>query len=203
MLFAVSWAATWPAKLPTRVSTATPISSLITCCARLSAWKWITWQRATMSVWTVTTEPRVCFEVSTQARTSPISCGAFHAAALERLMFPLGEYSKQEVRELAARYDLAVKEKVESQEICFVENDSVEEFIREFNAEERGEAPPPASTLPGPVVDGSGKVVGEHRGSAFYTIGQRKGLGISLGRPAYVVGLISRTTKLRWAGERT
>jgi tRNA-specific 2-thiouridylase len=116
--------------------------------------------------------------------------------ALERLMFPLGEFRKPEVRAMAARYDLMVKEKVESQEICFVENDSVEEFIREFNAEERGEAPAPASTLPGPVVDGSGKVVGEHRGSAFYTIGQRKGLGISLGRPAYVVRIDTASNEI-------
>ncbi|MBW7995238.1 MAG: tRNA 2-thiouridine(34) synthase MnmA [Candidatus Glassbacteria bacterium] len=109
-----------------------------------------------------------------------------HRAALDKLVFPLGEFRKPEVRELAGKYGLAVREKTESQEICFVENDSVEDFIRNYSAGGEIEPGYPASTVPGPVVDRSGQVVGEHRGSAFYTIGQRKGLGVSLGRPVYI-----------------
>lgn len=106
--------------------------------------------------------------------------------ALDRLLFPLGEYFKPDVREMAGKLGLAVREKVESQEICFVENDSVEEFIRDYTATSGEHQTGSPSMMPGPVVDSSGEVVGEHRGSAFYTIGQRKGLGVSLGRPVYI-----------------
>jgi len=107
-------------------------------------------------------------------------------SSLNRLLFPLGEYNKGQVRALAGEYGLEVREKVESQEVCFVENDDLEAFIRQSAAERVEGDETPLSTRPGPVLDSSGKVVGEHRGSAFYTIGQRKGLGVSLGRPVYV-----------------
>jgi len=107
--------------------------------------------------------------------------------ALPFLLFPLGEYRKSEVRELAHRFGLAVAEKVESQEICFVESGSIEEYIRSHQ-QERGETDHPG-LKPGEVVDTRGRKLGEHRGAAFYTIGQRKGLGVSLGKPAYVTSV--------------
>jgi tRNA-specific 2-thiouridylase len=99
----------------------------------------------------------------------------------------LGEYRKPEVRELARRYGLRVAEKVESQEICFVESGSIEEYIRSRQQERGGTDHP--GLKPGEVVDTLGRKVGEHHGAAFYTIGQRKGLGVSLGKPAYITSV--------------
>ncbi len=107
-------------------------------------------------------------------------------SALDKLLFPLGGFNKPEVRQLAGKYLLAVQEKVESQEVCFVEDDSVEKFIKAYTEENEGGGQSPGSTKPGPVLDSDGQEVGRHRGSAFYTIGQRKGLGVALGKPVYV-----------------
>jgi tRNA-uridine 2-sulfurtransferase len=106
--------------------------------------------------------------------------------ALDKLLFPLGDYSKPDVRELAGKYAMAAREKAESQEICFVENDSVEQFIRSYTESRESGERIPESTKSGTVFDTEGREVGRHRGSAFYTIGQRKGLGVALGRPVYV-----------------
>ncbi len=106
--------------------------------------------------------------------------------ALDMLQFPLGTFSKPQVRELAGKYGLAAREKAESQEVCFVENDSVESFIRAYTGAPEGSGQGPENTRPGPVLDSRGREVGRHGGSAFYTIGQRKGLGVALGRPVYV-----------------
>ncbi len=99
---------------------------------------------------------------------------------LAKTLFPLGEMTKAEVRQKAKALNLAVADKPESQEICFVEDDDYGRFIRE-NA--------PELVRPGPIIDRTGKVVGEHQGIAFYTIGQRKGVGHHRGAPKYVVGL--------------
>ncbi len=112
--------------------------------------------------------------------------------ALDKLLFPLGGFSKPEVRALAAKYALAVGDKVESQEVCFVENDSLEHFIRDYTESGEGGGKNPLSTKPGPVLDSLGREVGTHRGSAFYTIGQRKGLGVALGKPVYVTRIDTR-----------
>ncbi|OGC30627.1 tRNA 2-thiouridine(34) synthase MnmA [candidate division WOR-1 bacterium RIFOXYB2_FULL_48_7] len=97
---------------------------------------------------------------------------------LAHTLFPLGEMTKEAVRQLAKQYKLPVAAKPESQEICFVENDDYSDFIK-TNA--------PELVRPGKIVDTSGQVVGEHQGIAFYTIGQRKGLGAHLGGARYVV----------------
>lgn len=99
---------------------------------------------------------------------------------MSRLLFPLGEYTKAEVREIAARLGLPVAQKPDSQEICFVEAGRHGEFV----AERAG-----GRVRPGPIVDTTGKVVGQHRGLAYYTVGQRRGLGISGPRPFYVLCL--------------
>jgi tRNA-specific 2-thiouridylase len=97
---------------------------------------------------------------------------------LAHAMFPLGRLTKKEVREIARDAGLRTAEKPESQEICFVSHG-----YRQFLAE-RGVTPEP-----GPIVDVSGKVLGKHSGIPFYTVGQRRGLGVSGGEALYVVDL--------------
>ena len=103
-------------------------------------------------------------------------------AELSRLIFPLGEYTKDEVRRIAARCNLPVAAKPDSEEICFVPNNDYRSFLA-------GRVP----QHPGTIVDiTSGAAVGAHTGIAGYTIGQRKGLG-AFGAPRYVVGLQPET----------
>lgn len=100
---------------------------------------------------------------------------------LSHAMFPLGDFSKAEVRDLAARFGLKVAAKAESQEICFIPDGDYRTFLRPRLD---------AGTLrPGPVVDTAGKVLGEHQGLPFYTVGQRRGLGIAAAQPLHVVSV--------------
>jgi tRNA-specific 2-thiouridylase len=99
---------------------------------------------------------------------------------LARLLFPIGEYTKSEVRAMATRRDLASADRPESQDICFVPGGD----YRNLLAEER-----PASLRPGPIVDQQGHQIGQHAGLPLYTIGQRKGLGVATGQPLYVTRL--------------
>ena len=99
---------------------------------------------------------------------------------LKSVLFPLGGMKKEEVRRLAQKYNLKVAEKVESQEICFIPDDNYSKFILEKVS--------PDAVKPGDIVDSSGKVLGKHSGIHNYTIGQRKGLGIALPKPLYVIG---------------
>ncbi len=96
---------------------------------------------------------------------------------LEHARFPLGELTKPEVRDVARGLGLATADKPESQEICFVPGGDYRDALRE-RADWRPE--------PGPLIDVGGERVGEHRGSAGYTVGQRQGLGVALGEPRYV-----------------
>jgi tRNA-specific 2-thiouridylase len=97
---------------------------------------------------------------------------------LSKTLFPLGELTKPEVREIARRAGLATSEKAESQEICFVEGRSYADFVAEY----AGERTPVA----GEIVTESGEVVGQHGGIHKFTVGQRKGL-VATGKPQYVV----------------
>lgn len=101
---------------------------------------------------------------------------------LDYLRFPLGHlHSKAETRALAAKYGLAVADKPDSQDICFVPNGNYAAVIEKLR---------PGAADPGDIVDQQGNVLGQHRGVIHYTIGQRKGLGIGgLGEPLYVVRL--------------
>jgi tRNA-specific 2-thiouridylase len=104
---------------------------------------------------------------------------------LARTDFPLGGLSKHEVRELARRLAVPVAEKPESQEICFVPTGNYVRFIESFLQEQ-------GSRLPeefGEIVSTSGEVLGRHNGLHHFTVGQRRGLGFSTGRPVYVVAL--------------
>lgn len=105
---------------------------------------------------------------------------------LAHTLFPLGGYLKSEVREMAAGYGLAVADKPDSQEICFIPDDDYKRFLREETDVEQ---------IPGPIVDVAGNRLGTHRGLVNYTVGQRKGLGLAVGRPVFVVALdVERNT---------
>jgi tRNA-uridine 2-sulfurtransferase len=112
---------------------------------------------------------------------------------LSRAYFPLGEMLKSEVREIARDSKLYTADKKESQEICFVPDGKYSEFIdRYLNAEERtGEIP-----SGGEIVNTKGETVGEHTGIHRYTIGQRRGLGISNEKPLYVVQIEAARNKI-------
>ena len=101
-------------------------------------------------------------------------------------MFPLGNMSKPETRAAARTHGLAVSEKQESQEICFVPDGDYAGFIdRYLMAENAGEQKPGT----GEIIDSSGVVLGQHQGIHRYTIGQRRGIGIAGSRPLYVLSI--------------
>src|SRR5947208_9393189 len=102
---------------------------------------------------------------------------------LSRTLFPLGDMTKPEVRECARRQGLALAEKPDSQEICFVPGGDYKRFIDAYLAE-RGDALPETA---GELVTTNGEVIGEHTGIHNFTVGQRKGLGVATGSPLYVI----------------
>lgn len=104
------------------------------------------------------------------------------ADKLSRIILPLGDFSKDETRRLAAQMNLPVADKPDSQEICFVPNDDYKNFIL-------SREPAAQALQAGEIIDSSGKVLGSHNGVANYTIGQRKGLGIAAPQPLYVTKL--------------
>ena len=111
---------------------------------------------------------------------------------LARTLFPLGGYTKAEVRELARELRLAVAAKDDSQEICFVPNGDYAAFMEAY-FREQGHSPAGAR---GEIVDTSGRVLGEHEGVHRFTIGQRKGLGIAAGEPLYVIATDPHTQRV-------
>src|ERR1700740_546201 len=102
---------------------------------------------------------------------------------LSRTLFPLGDMTKPEVRELARKHGLALAEKPDSQEICFVPGGDYKRFIDAYLAEQGGSLPDTA----GELVTTSGEVIGEHTGIHNFTVGQRKGLGVATGSALYVI----------------
>jgi tRNA-specific 2-thiouridylase len=99
-------------------------------------------------------------------------------AELDFLRFPLGGLTKDETRAAARRFGLAVADKRDSQDICFVPNGSYARLVEHLR---------PTACEPGDIVDRAGRVVGEHSGIAHFTVGQRKGLGIAAAEPLYVL----------------
>ena len=106
-------------------------------------------------------------------------------AQLSRTLFPLGSLTKPEVRELARSRGLALAEKPDSQEICFIPGGDYKQFITAY-LEEQGEQVPRSA---GELVASSGEVIGRHEGIANFTVGQRKGLGVSSPTPLYVLAI--------------
>ena len=102
---------------------------------------------------------------------------------LSRTLFPLGHMTKPEVRELARKLGLALAEKPDSQEICFVPGGDYKRFLDAY-LEEQGQSLPDTA---GELVTANGQVIGEHAGIHNFTVGQRKGLGVATGSPLYVI----------------
>ncbi|MBT3267050.1 tRNA 2-thiouridine(34) synthase MnmA [Candidatus Poribacteria bacterium] len=96
---------------------------------------------------------------------------------LSRTLFPLGDMTKDEVRDVAREMGLITAEKAESQDICFIPDDDYRRFLRERL---------PGAVEPGVIADADGREVGRHSGAANYTVGQRRGLGIAAAAPVYV-----------------
>jgi tRNA-uridine 2-sulfurtransferase len=102
---------------------------------------------------------------------------------LSRTLFPLGDMTKPEVRERARKHGLVIAEKPDSQEICFVPGGDYKSFLEAYLSEQ-GETPAGVS---GELVTADGKVIGHHGGVHNFTVGQRKGLGVTTGSPLYVI----------------
>ncbi|MGZ3316115.1 MAG: tRNA 2-thiouridine(34) synthase MnmA [Isosphaeraceae bacterium] len=114
---------------------------------------------------------------------SYVLCG-LRPELLPHVLFPVGEHSKAEIRAIAREHNLPVHDKPESQEICFVPDDDYLNFVRERR---------PDHDSSGQIVDQEGHVLGMHAGIEGFTIGQRRGLGVALGSPRYVVQIEPRT----------
>jgi len=114
---------------------------------------------------------------------------AMTQAQMSKVWFPLGEFGdKQETRRMAAELGLPVANKPDSQEICFVSDaGGYKEFLRKNR---------PQMFQKGELVDTSGRVIGEHDGVADFTVGQRRGIGVAVGTPLYVVGLEPKANRV-------
>jgi tRNA-specific 2-thiouridylase len=106
---------------------------------------------------------------------------------LKRIMLPVGGYQKQEIRALASQLDMRIADKRDSQEICFVSSGHHAEFVRQRRG---GEG------MQGEIVTTAGDVVGNHDGIERYTVGQRRGLGVALGEPRFVVRIESESKRV-------
>jgi tRNA-specific 2-thiouridylase len=111
---------------------------------------------------------------------------------LSRTLFPLGRLTKPEVREVARQHGLALAEKPDSQEICFIPGGDYKQFLTAY-LEEQGEQFPESS---GELVASTGEVIGRHEGISSFTVGQRKGLGVSSPTPLYVLKIDSASHRV-------
>ncbi len=110
---------------------------------------------------------------------------------LKHTLMPVGEYTKDEIRKMAGDIGLRVADKPDSQDICFVPDGDYASYIMKNAAEEDRE-----KIMPGNFVLSDGTVVGRHKGIIHYTVGQRKGLGIALGYPAFVLAIRPETNEV-------
>jgi tRNA-specific 2-thiouridylase len=99
-------------------------------------------------------------------------------AQLKKALFPVGDHPKSEIRRLAQEFGLPTASRPDSQDLCFLAGEDYREFIKRYA---------PDILQPGPIVSRDGKLLGRHQGLSFYTIGQRKGLGLSTKQPFYVL----------------
>jgi tRNA-specific 2-thiouridylase len=106
---------------------------------------------------------------------------------LSHALFPLGDLTKASVRAIAHDFNLPVAERKDSQDLCFLGDGNYQDFLKRNHT---------ASIHPGPIISADGKILGEHQGLAFYTIGQRKGLGISSSEPFFVIEKDVKTNSL-------
>jgi tRNA-specific 2-thiouridylase len=106
---------------------------------------------------------------------------------LSRTLMPIGNFTKEEVREKAQKLGLSVAQRHESQEICFIPDNDYVRFLRQRI---------PKAFRSGPIVDRKNRVLGQHEGIAHFTIGQRKGMGIAASQPLYVLSMQSDTNTI-------
>jgi tRNA-specific 2-thiouridylase len=111
---------------------------------------------------------------------------------LSRSEFPLGEFSKDEVREIARRAALPVADKPDSMELCFVPNGNYVQFIHAYASENKIAI----NSREGDIVTETGELLGRHNGFHNFTIGQRKGLGLAAGKPLYVLAIEPETNRV-------
>ena len=107
-------------------------------------------------------------------------------------LFPTGNYTKDKIREIADKMGLPVANKPDSQEICFIPDKNYHKFLKDYI---------PEAVEPGPIVDEQGKIMGRHRGIVFYTVGQRRGLGIPEKAPLYVIAIEPRKNTIVVGGK--
>ena len=111
---------------------------------------------------------------------------------LEHALLPIGNFTKERVREIARELEIPAAARPESQEICFIPDDDYPKFLKECI---------PQAVKPGPILDSEGGTLGKHRGILFYTIGQRKGLGLSTKEPLYVTDIIQERNTIVVGGK--
>ncbi|NQU29349.1 MAG: tRNA 2-thiouridine(34) synthase MnmA [Anaerolineae bacterium] len=97
---------------------------------------------------------------------------------LAQSLFPVGDFPKEEIRDIARSFDLPTASRSDSQDLCFLAGGDYRDFLREYA---------PETTQPGEIISRDGTLLGEHQGLAFYTIGQRKGLGFAASEPLFVL----------------
>jgi tRNA-specific 2-thiouridylase len=132
-------------------------------------------------------EPVRLFRAKDKQKDQSYVLSVLNQDQLQHAMFPLGDYTKPEVRELAAKYNLPSAKTKDSQDLCFLAGTDYASFLKR-NA--------PEVNQPGPIQRKSGELLGQHEGLAFYTIGQRKGLGVSYSEPLYVIAKNSQDNTL-------
>ena len=128
-------------------------------------------------------------QVGLYAGVAPAKDQSYALAMIDRsvlphIILPMGDYSKEQTREMAAKFGLGTEHKAESQEICFVPND---DYVAQLEQHR------PDLVREGNIVDSAGKILGKHNGTHRFTIGQRRGLRVAMGTPCYVVKIDAET----------
>lgn len=142
----------------------------------------------------------------TQAKDQTYALYNLTQEQLTHTLMPVGEFAKDEIRKIALEMDLPVANKPDSQEICFVSDNNyagfIERYIKENEARLKDSQPfldrdgKANGLTPGKFVNTAGEILGEHKGLIHYTVGQRKGLGLAMGQPVFVLQLKPETNEV-------
>jgi tRNA-specific 2-thiouridylase len=137
----------------------------------------------------------------TQAKDQTYALYNLTQHQLSHTLMPVGSYAKDEIRRIAVEQKLPVAHKPDSQEICFVPDNDYAGFIAKYLEDKKGNVTEQTSDAflgmtPGNYVNTAGEILGRHRGMIHYTVGQRKGLGIAMGQPVFVVELRPETNEV-------